>query len=157
MLKRLTGQTLKDAWQQLSSAQKMHIAYDIAQYCYKLASSTSTTFESATKRGVLAPFVTTNAKPSHPSWKPRLLGPLDLMEFCTHFSNLSTQACPGIGTCSRPYHVDLGPTNIMVSDDGLVNESLDWESAGFYPAFWIALKPLISAAFYLDSSLKGVE
>ena len=26
---------------------------------------------------------------------------------------------------------------------------LDWESAGYYPKFWVATKPLVSAGFYL--------
>jgi hypothetical protein len=29
---------------------------------------------------------------------------------------------------------------------------LDWESAGFYPRFWIASKPMLSAGFLLNST-----
>jgi hypothetical protein len=47
------------------------------------------------------------------------------------------------------YHADLGPTNIMISEDGSVSGVLDWESAGYYPEFWIATKPLVSGRFYL--------
>jgi hypothetical protein len=48
------------------------------------------------------------------------------------------------------YHADLGPTNIMVSCDGNVNGVIDWESAGFYPHFWIGTKPRVSGGFVLE-------
>ena len=38
------------------------------------------------------------------------------------------------------YHADLGPSNIMVSENGNVEGILDWESAGFYPRYWIVSK-----------------
>jgi hypothetical protein len=48
----------------------------------------------------------------------------------------------------------------MVSKDGKVRV-LDWELASFYPKFWIALKPYISAGFCLntltDSCYKWVD
>ncbi|KAL4899053.1 hypothetical protein BDW74DRAFT_184055 [Aspergillus multicolor] len=54
---------------------------------------------------------------------------------------------------SEPFF-DLGPTNILVTDDGVVTELLDWESAGFYPKFWIALKPYLSAEYYLPPDIE---
>ena len=48
------------------------------------------------------------------------------------------------------YHANLGPTNIILSDDGFVKGILDWESAGFYPRFWISLTPYRSNRFNLD-------
>ncbi|KAE9967093.1 hypothetical protein BLS_006572 [Venturia inaequalis] len=47
------------------------------------------------------------------------------------------------------YHADLGPTNIIISKEGHIEGVLDWESAGFFPKFWIATEPLISAGFNL--------
>jgi hypothetical protein len=44
----------------------------------------------------------------------------------------------------------------MVSEGGNVEGILDWESAGFYPRYWIASKPMLSAGFYL-SSTKGTK
>jgi hypothetical protein len=44
----------------------------------------------------------------------------------------------------------------MVSEEGNVEGILDWESAGFYPRFWIASKPMVSAGFYLNST-KGTK
>ena len=34
--------------------------------------------------------------------------------------------------------------------DGEINGILDWESAAYYPRFWIATKPRLSAGFYLQ-------
>jgi hypothetical protein len=64
---------------------------------------------------------------------------------------MSTQPPPAIGDKFYFYHTDLGPTNILISDDGsTVTAILDWESAGFYPKFWIPLKPYRSGGFSLD-------
>ena len=40
----------------------------------------------------------------------------------------------------------------MVSESGNVEGILDWESAGFYPRYWIVSKPMRSAGFYLEST-----
>lgn len=37
----------------------------------------------------------------------------------------------------------------MISEEGNVSGVLDWEAAAFYPRFMIALKPQVSAGFYL--------
>jgi len=38
----------------------------------------------------------------------------------------------------------------VVSDNGSIEAILDWESAGFYPRFWIASKLVVSPGFNLD-------
>jgi hypothetical protein len=40
-----------------------------------------------------------------------------------------------------------------VAEDGSIAAIIDWESAVFYPLFWLGTKPLISAGF----SLHGAE
>lgn len=52
------------------------------------------------------------------------------------------------------YHADLGPTNIIVSKDGSVAGVLDWESAAYYPKFWLGTKPLVSAGFQVPGPEK---
>lgn len=37
----------------------------------------------------------------------------------------------------------------MVGEDGNIVRVLDWESAAFYPRFWLGTKPLVSAGFLL--------
>jgi hypothetical protein len=152
ILKRVSGQTLRDAWPRLSSPQRSQIASQVAKYCSILAGITSLSFESATHCGVLEPFLTPAAEPAHPSWIPRPLGPLSLSDFTTYLSRQSTTRCPDVGSCLCYYHADLGPANVIVSEGGNVVGILDWESAGFYPRFWIASKPMLSAGFLLNST-----
>ena len=151
VLKRVDGQPLRDAWPHLSLLQRSEIASQVAKYCSKLAEVTSIAFESATHRGVLEPFFTLPAEPSHPSWKPRPLGPLLLSDFTIHLSRQSTTQRVNIGSYLHFYHADLGPGNVIISNEGHVEGIIDWESAGFYPRFWIATKPKLSAGFFLKS------
>lgn len=150
ILKRVGGQTLRDSWPQLSLPQKSQIARQVAKYCSTLAGITSLTFESATGRGVLEPFLTGAAEPSHPSWKPRPLGPFSVGDLNSYLPRQSDTHRPDIGLSLHFYPAYLGPGNIMVSEKGSVEGILDWESAGFYPRCWIALKPMLSAGFYLS-------
>ena len=152
ILKRVGGQTLQDAWPQLSSSQKSQVASQVANYCSKLARITSLRYESATCRGVLEPYITVDAEPSHPSWKPRPLGPFSLEELKSYLFQQSTTYYPQVKLPFYFYHADLGPSNIMVSASGKVMGILDWESAGFYPRYWIVLKPKCSAGFYLKTT-----
>lgn len=151
ILRRVKGQTLARAWQSLTSEQRSHIAATAAQYCCDLAQVTSENLQSATGCGILEPFLTVDAKPSHPSWKPRPLGPLSRSATERYFKKLSTQPIPTIGEKFYFYHADLSPTNILISDNGTITAILDWESAGFYPKFWIPLKPYRSGGFNLDA------
>ncbi|KAK0507414.1 hypothetical protein JMJ35_010452 [Cladonia borealis] len=152
--KRVGGQTLQDAWPRLSLPQKSQIATQIANHCSKLASITSLRFESATHRGVLEPYLTVDAEPSHPSWKPIPLGPFSLEGFKSYLFQQPSTHYPEVGFPFHFYHADLGPSNIMVLEDGNVEGILDWESAGFYPRYWIVSKVMRSAGFYLESTEK---
>jgi hypothetical protein len=125
ILKRVAGQTLRGAWPELSLPQRTYIANRIAKYCSELAAVTSLAFKSATSRGVLEPFLMALADPSHPSWKPRLLGPLPLATFTTYLSNWSSQPCLDIGLPLHFYYANLGPDNIVVSNDGHIKAILD--------------------------------
>jgi hypothetical protein len=79
-----------------------------------------------------------------PSWIPQLFGPLSPAE-------LHPDIQLKIGETFHFYHADLGPTNILISDNGEeISGIIDWESAGVYPRFWIGTKPLVSAGFYLS-------
>ena len=124
----------------------------MANYCSKLASITSLRLESATGHGVLEPYLTVDAEPSHPSWKPRPLGPFSLEDFISYLFQQSTTYYLEVKLPLHFYHADLGPSDIMVSEEGNVEGILDWESAGFYPRYWIILKPMRSAGFYLKSA-----
>lgn len=153
LMKRVNAPTLDKAWPSLSLDQKHQIATTIAHYLRDLATLQSPLFQSATGRGLLEPFLKVDAEDSHPSWKPHLIGPFSLPTFRRYLKRISQLPVPRVGNAFHFYHADLGPTNILVSDDGQVSAVLDWESAGFYPRLWISLKPHISAGFYLDRSV----
>lgn len=157
LLKRIEGQTLQSAWPSLSLEHRDKIATTMAQYCRDLATLQAPSFQSATGLGVLEPFLNVYAERAHPSWKPRLLGPLEAGTFAKYLQRISTQPLPTTTTTTLQdtfhfYHADLGPTNILVSQDGALKGVLDWESAGFYPKFWISFKPYISAGFFLSGT-----
>ncbi|OJJ66939.1 hypothetical protein ASPBRDRAFT_200552 [Aspergillus brasiliensis CBS 101740] len=150
ILRRVQGQTLANAWPSLTSEQKAGVAYTVAKYCRDLTEATSEKLQSAMGHGVLEPFLTMHPEALHPSWKPRPSGPFSLVTAEKYFNRMSTIPAPPIGDRFYFYHSDLSPTNILLTDDGFVGAILDWESAGYYPKFWIPLKPYRSGGFNLD-------
>ncbi|KAJ2904551.1 hypothetical protein MKZ38_007750 [Zalerion maritima] len=149
--KRVGGQPLERAWPQLSSHQRTRIAHDIARFGVILASNTSSQFETVTGCGVYEARLRESAHPSHPTWLPRTLGPYSLEDIRAHMANISTERPPDIDLPFHFYHADLRPTNIMISEDGnRVTGIIDWESAAYYPQFWVATKPVYAGAFWLE-------
>ena len=138
LVRRIEGSTLRDAWASLSLSQRQAVVETIAAYCDLLAKTTSKTLETATGRPALEPFL---------SFAGSNLCPLlTQKEWERHFSVI-LEGRPTITEEFHFYHPDLGPSNIIISDDGTVAGIIDWESAAYYPAFWIATKPTISPAF----------
>ncbi|KND88703.1 hypothetical protein TOPH_06604 [Tolypocladium ophioglossoides CBS 100239] len=149
--KRVRGQPLERMWPQLSSPQRTRIAHDIARFCVILAANTSSRFETVTGCGVYEPRLMERAPPSHPKWLPAILGPFSLEGIQAHIASISTEPPPGIDSPFHFFHADLGPTNIMISDDGnLVTGIIDWEIAAYFPRFWVATKPAYAGAFWLE-------
>ncbi|KAJ0160869.1 hypothetical protein CTA2_7162 [Colletotrichum tanaceti] len=152
--KRVEGQTLERAWPQLSLDQRTQIAHEMARFCVTLAANTSSRFETVTGCGVYEPRLMESAPQSHPTWRPRTLGPFSQEALHDYMTNISTSPAPDIDPQFHFYHADLGPTNIMVSevhgDRVTVTGIIDWESAAYYPRFWVATKPVTAGAFYLE-------
>ncbi|KAL4933284.1 uncharacterized protein BDV17DRAFT_286960 [Aspergillus undulatus] len=131
ILRRVEGNTLDRVWISLSSEIKNHIANTVAQYCVDLANITSNRLQSATGWGVLEPYLSAEAHSSHPSWKPQLLGPMSTDTFERYLQRISKSKSPPATDKFHYYHADLGPTNILILEEGKINAVLDWESAGF--------------------------
>lgn len=149
--KRVSGQTLEQAWPRLSSSQRIQIAEDIARYCATLATKTSSLFETVSGCGVRESRLSQQNHPSLPSWFRSAIGPFSLDAMVAHMKRISTQPPPDIDAPFYFYHADLGPTNIMISGDGsVVTAIIDWESGAYYPRFWIATKPIASSAYWLE-------
>ncbi|KAE8147512.1 kinase-like domain-containing protein [Aspergillus avenaceus] len=133
ILRRIQGQTLLSAWPSLTTEQKADMATTVAQYCRDLSEATAEGLQSATGCGVLEPFLNVEEEESHPSWKPTLLGPFSRIATEKYFQRISPLMPSPIGDRFHFYHADLGPTNILLTDDGAVRAIIDWESAGYFP------------------------
>ena len=129
----------------------MQIATDVARFCTLLAANISPRFESVTGCGVYEPRLMVDADPSHPTFLPRLLGPFTFDAMQAYMKTASASRPPELDELFHFYHADLGPTNIMISEDGnSVTGIIDWESAAYYPRFWVATKPVFAGAFWLE-------
>lgn len=139
IMKRVHARTLNAAWPTLSSGQRQNIATKMAEYCATLAEKTSTKYESADGLGVFEYWLMGHAPASNPTWLPMTLGPLSGPELKKYMSNISNKSVPHFENTLLFYHCDLGPTNILVSDDGdSVAAVIDWEAAAYFPSFWVA-------------------
>ena len=160
IIKRVPGKTLNEQWPSLNPSQRSDIANKIAEYCNDLSKVTSHKFETVTKKGVNDDLLNDKIPAAHPDWKPRLIGPLSHSHF-TKFLQARTgkieHPIPSFGTTFHLYHSDLGPTNIMISDDGKITGIIDWESVAFYPRFWVASKPVLAGGFLLDPDYVGED
>jgi Phosphotransferase enzyme family len=152
ILRAVKGETLARAWPLLTDAQRQRVASAVASFCEELASTTSSNIQSASGCGTLEPFLTAHPPAVEPSWKPHLLGPLSVRELHIYLTKINSDVQMEFGDTFNYYHADLGPTNILVSNQGEINGIIDWESAGFYPRFWIGTKPLVSAGFFLNGT-----
>jgi len=144
IMKAIAGKDLNKMWPLLDHKGHTAIAETIAGYCKELARQKSDEIKSGTGRGVMEHFLSPEIPDDEPSWKPYLLGPQLPEPLQRHLKEQ-----PKMDYSFA--HCDLGPTNIIISEDGSqVNGVIDWESAGYYPDFWIATKPCVSAAFLLE-------
>lgn len=87
---------------------------------------------------------------SNPTWLPMILGPLLCIELKAYMSKISDAPVPQF---ENPlfYHCDLGPTNILVSDDGeSVAAIIYWEAAAYFPSFCVATRPAANWAYRLS-------
>jgi Ser/Thr protein kinase RdoA (MazF antagonist) len=134
---------------QLSLPQRTQVAKDIARFIGQLAINTSPRFQTISGYGIREPWLQGKAYASHPTWLPRLLGPFSLEEMRANMERISTEPPPAIDPVFHFYHADLGPTNVMVMQDGTVSGIIDWESAAYYPQFWVATKTSLPA-FHLE-------
>ena len=148
LLKRIQGSTLRDAWEHLTPSQRTSAVETVARYCDLLARHTSPTLRSVTGKPLLEPWL---AVPDS-----ELIGPLTHEECMRHFS-LPSPDSPALEAEFHFYHPDLGPSNIIISDDGSVAGIIDWEAAGFYPRFWIAIKPAFGPGLDFDPPVAGSE
>ncbi|KAL8835326.1 MAG: hypothetical protein Q9176_006978 [Flavoplaca citrina] len=148
IVERLGHTTLNDIWGSLSTLQRTLAVQTVAQYCQKMAKNTSKVFSSVTGKCVGEPYLDASGSELVGPWTP---------EQCRQALSTSSAPCPAMDEDFHFYHADLGPTNIMVAEDGTVEGIIDWESAGYYPNFWIATKPSVSPGLDLCPAPAGCE
>ena len=103
-MKRVSGQTLEQAWPRLSSSQRIQIADDIARYCVILAKNTSSLFESVNGGAVFESRLMNKPPPSHPTWIPRTVGPFSSKALEAFMKRIPNQPPPEIGDSFHFYH-----------------------------------------------------
>jgi hypothetical protein len=156
--RRVHARTLNTAWPDLSASQRKSIAIEVAEHCASLATKTSSTYESDSGCGVLEYWLMKRVPTCVPTWRITTLGPLTHSELKIYLSSMSKEDIPFFGDALVFHHADLGPTNILVSDDGNnIAAIIDWEVAGYFPDFWVATKPATVRAFQLDEAIVGPQ
>ncbi|KAL8646449.1 MAG: hypothetical protein Q9226_006853 [Calogaya cf. arnoldii] len=148
IVEHLGHSTLNDVWGSLSASQRSLAVHTVAGYCQRMATNTSHLLSSTTGKCAGEPYLDATGD-------ELLVGPLTL-EQCREALTTSSAPCPPFEQFHF-YHADLGPTNIMVSEGGVVEGIIDWESAGYYPQFWIATKPSVSPGLSLCPVPPGCE
>src|SRR4051812_47848167 len=112
---------------------------------------TSSRYETVSGHGVLEYWLMGRPPASNPTWLPMVLGPFSGSEMKTYMSRISSKPVPEFDESLLLYHPDLGPTNIMLSDNGdKISAIIDWEAAAYFPSFWVATKPASNWAFRLS-------
>ena len=154
IMRRVHARTLNAAWPSLSTSQRQSIANKMADYCVTLAGKTSSQYESVSGYGVFEYWLMGCPPASNLTWLPMTLGPLSGPELHEYMSNISNEPIPDFDNTFLFYHCDLGPTNILISDDGdSVVAIIDWEAAAYFPSFWVATRPATNWAYYRLSEL----
>lgn len=138
LIKRVPGKTLDQSWPSLSSTQRSEITQKIVEYCTKLARVTSSHYQTATGKGVSDRHLAPAAPDNHPSWKPLLLPPMSRDDF-TQFLRQRTgddvqDKIPSVGNNFLFFHADLGPSNIMISEDAQIT-GIGWHQRWLPPRF----------------------
>lgn len=148
LLKRAEGTTLRDAWPKMSVPQQESILDEVTRLCNLFASVTSERLQNVQGGPVLEPYLANSGN--------NTLEPLTVCESKRYFFREDLHPNPEIGTQFHFYHPDLGPGNIIISNNEL-SAIIDWEASGFYPRFWISTKPSVSPGLDFYPPIPGVD
>ncbi|KAK6000670.1 hypothetical protein QM012_003395 [Aureobasidium pullulans] len=137
--KRIHARTIDQAWADLSHQQRLNLANEVAHYTALVATKTSNIYQTVSGCGVRFgpgpdyPF----DSPIH-HWFPRTVGPMPAVEYRAYLQSLSSKPFPEFDDDLVLVHDDVGPTNVLVSDDGdSVAAIIDWANVAYKPRFWV--------------------
>ena len=121
VLKRVPGITLRDAWGTMSVGEQDSTLDEVVHMCDVLASITSDRLENVHGGPVPEPYLAHSERDS--------LEPLSVFECESYFFRENLHPNPEIEERFHLYHPDLGPGNILLSNQKL--SIIDCECAGF--------------------------
>ncbi|MCJ1367270.1 hypothetical protein MMC16_006402 [Acarospora aff. strigata] len=159
LLRRVSGQSLDEAWTKLSTDQIVMIAEDLANHTITMTMSRSRQLETITGCHVSGEPGLFRQAPLNtwPSWKPEVRPFFTSETLTSYLREINNEDPPHVDEEFGFYHADMGPTNVFVSvfgpekEDVRITAIIDWEAAAYWPSWYIALKPRVSPGFFLDS------
>jgi hypothetical protein len=153
--------TVNNKWASWSPSQRSKIIQEIVGYCTELAKVSSPRFQTALGFGNDEPALDFTRAENLAPWQRQHMPPMSTDEFMGFLRKRSgSQVQDIIPPCGDTFHFChplLIPTGIMVSDDAKVTCIIHWDIAGFFPKFWMALKPKIFYGFGLMSEDRGKD
>ena len=155
LMRRVSGEPLYDAWPRLSKHEIQQIATEVASYAEILAKFTSPRVETLDGYGINNEnWLLGGGEKPRLEWHPIAHPPYTrdaLMPYLTE--RFLGEAPPDPLDKFFFYHDDMQPGNIIVTIPSNSAEStrlsaiIDWETAGFYPYWWISTKPYTCPVF----------
>lgn len=139
MLEQLQGETFESAWPKLSSANKARIAEQTANYLLQLRKLQSPVMGNLEGKPIYATFLFLDGYgiPHGPLSTDTELWEV-LSNVVRHIPEKARAALRARMPTATPFtftHGDLATVNIMVKDGNLTG-IIDWEAAGYFPAWW---------------------
>ena len=158
LMRRAPGEKLLDVWPRLSKSEIKQIATEVASYAKILAQFTSQRVETLDGYGINENWLLGGWDQPRLEWQPITHPPYTrdtLMPYL--IERYLGETPPDPGDKFFFYHDDMQPGNIIVTAPSSPTESwrisaiIDWETAGFYPYWWLTTKPSTCPVFCMQT------
>ena len=148
VMRRVQGYKLDSLWPYMTEQHKREVAAIVAGYAEEMASSISNEIRTVDGHGhsecLLLGDIPFDLLLTQPNWTPYLHQVHTPQSLKQHIVDQSEPSCGEIeiGSPQVFAHPELHPGNVLVNfnDQGRVEVKalIDWESAGYWPSFWVA-------------------
>ncbi|WEW59267.1 hypothetical protein PRK78_004736 [Emydomyces testavorans] len=149
-MSRMPGVMLSQKWPHLTEPQREHILKDLEQILQQLREihAPPATWIGAIDGGPAADVRARHAEFGGPfrtesdfgEWLISLIHPESMQYRGPFYIDTLRNCLKKYNHQLRFAHGDLGPHNILVSEEGRVSAIIDWEFAGWYPEYWEYIK-----------------